>query len=59
MKRRDFIKGSAIIGASIAAPTILKAASGMLDSKGPQGVPGDQRQQDHGRHAAGIAGICR
>jgi redox-sensitive bicupin YhaK (pirin superfamily) len=34
MKRRDFIKGSAIIGASIAVPNILKAASGMLDSKG-------------------------
>ena len=35
MNRGDFIKGSAIIGASIAIPNLLRAASGMLeDSKG-------------------------
>ncbi len=30
MKRSEFIKGSAIIGAAIAVPNILKAASGMI-----------------------------
>ncbi len=34
MKRSEFIKGSAIIGASIAFPNVLKAASGLLDGKG-------------------------
>jgi quercetin 2,3-dioxygenase len=33
MKRREFIKGSAIIGASVAVPNLLKA-SGMSDAKG-------------------------
>jgi redox-sensitive bicupin YhaK (pirin superfamily) len=33
MNRRLFLKGSAIIGASIATPGILKSASGMLGSK--------------------------
>lgn len=33
MERRAFLKGSAIIGASIVAPNILKASSGMSDSK--------------------------
>lgn len=31
MKRREFIKGSAIIGASVAIPGVLKGASGMID----------------------------
>ena len=30
MKRSEFIKGSAIIGASLAVPDVLKAASGMI-----------------------------
>ncbi len=34
MKRSEFIKGSAIIGASIAMPNLLKAASGLMDGKG-------------------------
>ncbi len=34
MKRREFIKGSAIIGASAIAPTLLKEASGMVSPKG-------------------------
>lgn len=38
MKRSEFIKGSAIIGASIAAPGILKAASGLFDDKNARGV---------------------
>jgi quercetin 2,3-dioxygenase len=33
MKRRTFIKGSAIIGASVAVPDLLKGASGMFDSE--------------------------
>lgn len=33
MKRREFIKGSAIIGASVAAPNLLKGASGMFESE--------------------------
>jgi len=33
MKRREFIKGSAIIGASVAVPGLLKEASGMIESK--------------------------
>jgi quercetin 2,3-dioxygenase len=33
MKRREFIKGSAIIGASVAVPNLLKA-SGMSEAKG-------------------------
>ena len=32
MNRRKFIKGSAIIGATVAVPEILKAASGMLET---------------------------
>jgi redox-sensitive bicupin YhaK (pirin superfamily) len=32
MERRKFIKGSAIIGATVAIPELLKAASGLLDS---------------------------
>jgi quercetin 2,3-dioxygenase len=32
MKRREFIKGSAIIGASVAVPGVLKGASGMFES---------------------------
>jgi len=35
MKRREFIKGSAIIGASIAVPNLLRASSGLMgDGKG-------------------------
>jgi quercetin 2,3-dioxygenase len=34
MKRREFIKGSAIIGASLAVPTLATRASGMLAGKG-------------------------
>ena len=33
MKRREFIKGSAIIGASVVVPEFLKAASGMMESE--------------------------
>lgn len=33
MKRRDFIKGSAILGASIAIPNVLHSESGMLATK--------------------------
>ncbi|MCC6690701.1 MAG: pirin family protein, partial [Bacteroidia bacterium] len=32
MERREFIKGSAIIGASVIAPSLLNGASGMFDS---------------------------
>jgi redox-sensitive bicupin YhaK (pirin superfamily) len=32
MKRIQFIKGSAIIGASLAVPNVLKAAAGLLDT---------------------------
>src|ERR1041384_5750804 len=32
MKRRQFLKGSAIIGATVAAPEILKSASGLIAS---------------------------
>ncbi|HLG35050.1 MAG TPA: pirin-like C-terminal cupin domain-containing protein [Bacteroidia bacterium] len=32
MKRREFIKGSAIIGATVVVPNLLKDASGMLES---------------------------
>ena len=38
MKRRDFIRGSAIIGASLYIPNFLKASSGMVDSKGVRKV---------------------
>jgi redox-sensitive bicupin YhaK (pirin superfamily) len=34
MKRKEFIKGSAIIGVSLAMPTLLRAASGLIDEKG-------------------------
>ncbi len=34
MNRGEFIKGSAIIGAAITAPSVLRAASGMMDEKG-------------------------
>src|ERR1044071_9479167 len=34
MKRREFIKGSAIIGATAVTPGLLKDASGMMESKG-------------------------
>ena len=34
MKRKEFIKGSAIIGASIAFPAILSAASGLVEARG-------------------------
>ena len=34
MHRREFIKGSAIIGAAVAIPSILKATSGMVAEKG-------------------------
>jgi quercetin 2,3-dioxygenase len=34
MHRREFIKGSAIIGAAVAIPSILKATSGMASEKG-------------------------
>lgn len=34
MKRREFIKGSAIIGATIAMPQVLRAASGLVGEKG-------------------------
>ena len=33
MERKEFIKGSAIIGASVAMPNILKAASGMFEQE--------------------------
>ena len=33
MKRREFLKGSAIIGASVTIPNILKGNSGMYDSE--------------------------
>jgi redox-sensitive bicupin YhaK (pirin superfamily) len=33
MKRRQFLKGSAIVGASIAVPEILKSASGLISSE--------------------------
>src|SRR6187399_1918366 len=33
MKRREFIKGSAIIGAAVTAPNLLKGSSGMLESE--------------------------
>src|SRR5438105_6435357 len=33
MKRREFIEGSAIIGAAITAPELLKGNSGMFESK--------------------------
>lgn len=38
MKRRDFIKGSAIIGATAISPKILKATSGMLESSSSRKV---------------------
>ncbi|MEN9522511.1 MAG: hypothetical protein RL065_888 [Bacteroidota bacterium] len=38
MKRKEFIKGSAIIGASIVAPEIVKAASGLTTSKSERKV---------------------
>jgi quercetin 2,3-dioxygenase len=38
MKRRKFIKGSAIIGATIATPEILSSASGLVQSKGSRKV---------------------
>jgi redox-sensitive bicupin YhaK (pirin superfamily) len=34
MKRRQFIKGSAIIGATVAIPNVLKGNSGMIESTG-------------------------
>jgi len=33
MKRREFIKGSAIIGASVVVPEFLKAASGIIGAE--------------------------
>ena len=38
MKRRQFIKGSAIIGATVALPDVLKGASGMIESSGGRKV---------------------
>jgi redox-sensitive bicupin YhaK (pirin superfamily) len=38
MNRRLFLKGSAIIGASIAAPGVLKSTSGMFGTKGARKV---------------------
>ena len=40
MKRRDFIKGSAIIGATAITPNLLKAASGMMESNSARKVYG-------------------
>ena len=34
MKRKEFIKGSAIIGASVVMPNVLKAASGLIGEEG-------------------------
>jgi hypothetical protein len=33
MERKEFIKGSAIIGASVAMPNLLKAASGLFEGE--------------------------
>jgi quercetin 2,3-dioxygenase len=38
MHRRKFIKGSAIIGATVAVPEILKAASGLFENTGARKV---------------------
>ena len=38
MERRKFIKGSAIIGATVAIPELLKAASGLFDAVGARKV---------------------
>ncbi len=38
MKRREFIRGSAIIGASLAIPDLLKGSSGMFESKSERKV---------------------
>ena len=38
MKRRQFIKGSAIIGATVAVPNLLKGSSGMLESSSSRKV---------------------
>ncbi|MEO0894942.1 MAG: pirin-like C-terminal cupin domain-containing protein [Bacteroidota bacterium] len=38
MKRRQFIKGSAIVGASLAAPLFFRANSGMYEAKGNRKV---------------------
>lgn len=38
MERRKFIKGSAIIGATVAIPELLKAASGLFDAAGARKV---------------------
>ena len=38
MKRREFIKGSAIIGATVTIPTLLKGESGMFESKKERAV---------------------
>src|SRR3954464_3949085 len=40
MKRRQFIKGSAIIGASLTVPNLLKADSGMVENKTGRKVHG-------------------
>jgi len=33
MKRREFLKGSAILGAAVSTPSLLRGASGMLESE--------------------------
>ena len=38
MDRRRFIKGSAIIGATVAVPELLKASSGLEGSRSARGV---------------------
>ena len=38
MKRRKFIKGSAILGASIASPLLLQCESGLVEQKGSRKV---------------------
>jgi len=38
MERRKFIKGSAIIGATVAIPELLKAASGLFEAEASRKV---------------------
>jgi hypothetical protein len=38
MNRKEFIKGSAIIGAALTVPDIIKANSGMIDSNNQRRV---------------------
>ena len=59
MKRREFIKGSAIIGATVATPGIIKGASGMFESEKEENLHRSECKQNDGWNSSRSACFCR